>query len=129
MPNIDISEIAGGAVAEAAGIELQKVIENIADANTDPKKVREVTIKIKVRGDERRDIAMVEVQTNSKLIPSKPLETKFIIDRDSKGKVVGAELVSGTKDQMMIDNEGDLADDRGQKIQAENKVVNLRSQN
>jgi hypothetical protein len=44
------------------------------------------------------------------------------MDYDSNGKVTGAELKSGVKGQTFLDPEGDVADDKG------NKIINLKSQ-
>jgi len=88
-------------------------------------------LTLTIKADEQRDIASVVIETKSALVPAREVETKFVIDRDSKGKVVGAELKSGIKNQMMIDQDGDLADDRGNKVQtdkpaSEGKVVQFK---
>jgi hypothetical protein len=117
MPNlINLTEFADGAVAERVNIELQKALENLADPNTDPKKVRSITVKISMKGDEKRDLANVTVTATTKLAPAKDIETKIVLDRDGKGKVVGQELKSGVKGQTFIDPEGDVAEDTGEKI-------------
>jgi len=113
---IDLSTFAGGAVAERFNIELQRVIENIADPNTDPKKARTLILKLTIKADENRDVASVDIETKAGLVPAKPVVTKIVIDQDSDGNVVAAELKSGIKDQMMIDDDGDVADHTGRKI-------------
>jgi hypothetical protein len=65
MPNmIDLADFAGGAVSERFNQELKKVLENIADPNTDPKKARTVTVKVTLKADENRDIADVDISTS-----------------------------------------------------------------
>ncbi|MFB0841837.1 replication terminator protein [Paenibacillus oleatilyticus] len=118
---IDLTDLGGGAVGERFLYEMNKVLANIYDPNTDPKKVREVTLKIKLKGDENRDVLLTEIHATSKLAPTRPVETKIIMGLDNSGRVVGAELKSGVKDQMMIDNEGDVADDKGNKVVGFNK--------
>ncbi|MDQ0340246.1 uncharacterized protein YuzE [Caldalkalibacillus uzonensis] len=113
---IDLSNFANGAVAERFNQELAKVLENIADPNTDPKKARKLQLTLTIKADENRDIANVSIQTKTTLVPAKDIETKIIMDTDGEGNVVGAELKSGMKGQMYIDDEGDIADDRGQKV-------------
>lgn len=115
-PMIDLADFAGGAVAERFNIELQRVLENIADPNTDPKKPRKLILTLTVKADENRDIANVSIQTKTSLVPAKDIETKIVMDYDAKGNVVGAELKSGAKGQMFIDDDGEIADDRGNKI-------------
>lgn len=129
---IDINELSNGAVGERINIELQKVFENIQDPNTDWKKARKLTITITLNPDENRDIALVGVDAKPTLAPAKGVATKFVIDRDNQGKAVGAELVSGTKNQMMFDPDtGEVLDDKGKKFEAENasasnKVVQFK---
>lgn len=53
---IDLNSFADGALFERVNIELKKVLENIADPNTDPKKVRKINITIAVAGDQQRDV-------------------------------------------------------------------------
>lgn len=116
MSQIDLSSLAGGAVAERFNIELKKILENIADPNTDPKKARKLQLTLTIKADENRDIANVSIQTKAILVPAKEIETKIIMDRDSKGSVVGAELVSGVKGQLFITDDGEVADDKGKVI-------------
>ncbi len=56
MP-IDLSNLAEGAVHERFNQEFQKVIENLADPNTNPAKARKVTMIVTIKGDENRDVA------------------------------------------------------------------------
>ncbi len=86
--------LCGGAVLEALDIEVQKVLENIADPNTEAKKVREISLKIQVKPNEQRNMADVMVKTDCKLAPAAPIETSIIMERKGN-KVVGAELWSG----------------------------------
>lgn len=117
---IDLTDFAGGAVTERFNQELQKALENIADPNTDPKKSRTVTVKVTLKADENRDIADVDITTSSSLVAAKPVLTKILMDRDGKGKVVGAELKSGNRGQTYINEKDQVADDTG-------KVIDLRA--
>jgi hypothetical protein len=122
---IDLSNLAGGAIAERFNVELAKVLENIADPNTDPKQARSLTVKLTFKADEERDIANVSIETKTALASAKKLETKFVLDRDYLGNVVGAELIkSSHKDQIVIENPQETNDSRVvgfNKIQGGNK--------
>jgi hypothetical protein len=123
MPvSIDLTNFADGSVAEKFNQELQKVLENIADPNTDPKKVRKLTLTIKVAGNDKREVLDVQVESKAALVPAKAIETKLIMDYDNAGRVTGAELKSGIKGQTFLDTEGDVSDDVG------NKIINLKQQ-
>ena len=108
---LTLANMAGGAVLERFNIEMQKVITNIADPNTDPKKKRSVTIKVTVSPNEQRNMAVLDIETKPVLVPAMPVNTSIVIDRDKKGNVVAAELLSNHPMQRMIDTEtGEIVD-------------------
>ncbi len=114
---IDLNTFADGALAERANLELQKILENIADPNTDPKKARTLTLTISLAADDKRDVVLTNVVAKSKLSPAKPIETKLLMDLDNDGKVTGAELKSGIKGQTFVDiDTGEVLNDIGSKI-------------
>lgn len=123
MPKIvSLNEFANGAVLERFNVELQKILENINDPNTDPKKARKLTLTVTMKGDEERELATVSVQAKSTLAPAKDVETIIVMDYDSKGKVTGKELKSGIKGQTYFDEDG-VYEDTGEKI------IDFRKQN
>lgn len=114
---IDLNTFAEGALAERANVELQRILENIADPNTDAKKIRKLTLTITLSADDKRDVVLTNVVAKSTLAPAKQIEAKLIMDMDSQGKITGAELKSGVKGQTYYDTEtGEIQDDRGTKI-------------
>lgn len=118
MANIvDLNTFADGAVAERFNLELQRVLENFADLNTDPTAKRKINLVVTLAGDEARDVILVNVQAKTTLAPAKKLETKIIMDFDEKGQVIGQELKSGVKGQTFVDIEtGEIKEDNGSKI-------------
>lgn len=117
---INIQNLAGGAVAERIEHELKRIFENIKDPNTDATKVRKLSLNLTFKADAKRDLANLSFQAKPTLAPAISIETKILMDYDNQGQVIGAELKSGMKGQTYIDEEGDVADDKGQ------KVVNIR---
>lgn len=118
MPaNIDLNTFANGALSERANEELQKILENIADPNTDAKIKRKLTITITLKADNKRDVILTNVIAKSTLAPAEPIEAKILMDLDNDGKVTGAELKSGIKGQTFVDiATGEILDDKGSKI-------------
>jgi hypothetical protein len=113
---INLSSFAEGAVAERFNAELQKILENIADPNTDAAKVRKLTLTLSFKADEKRDIVVTSVQAKSALSPAKHIETKIVMDLDNRGNVTGAELKSGIKGQSYITEDGEVETDIGEKV-------------
>ncbi|WP_438497125.1 replication terminator protein [Paenibacillus sp. IHBB 3054] len=127
--DINIGMLAGGGVGERVNLEFQKVAENIQDPNTDWKATRKVTITVTLKPDQEREIALVSVDVKPSLAPAYGIATKLMFGIEGDGTVVAAELASGVKNQLMMDNDGDLADDTGEKIknnEAESNVSYLQ---
>ncbi|WP_227394213.1 replication terminator protein [Jeotgalibacillus aurantiacus] len=129
---IDFNSFADGAAAEKLNREIQRVLENIDDPNTDHKAKRTVTLTLSMTADEKRELVSTDVQVKSKLAPAKSVGSTLILGHD-KGKVIGAELKSGIKGQTYFNDAGDLADDKGNVIQGyeepqEENVVDFRAQ-
>jgi hypothetical protein len=114
---VDLNAFADGAVAERFNLELQKVLENFADLNTDPTAKRKINLVITLAGDEARDVILANVQAKTSLAPAKKLEAKIIMDLDDEGKVTGKELKSGVRGQTRVDLEtGEIQEDTGSRI-------------
>ncbi|MGC3792017.1 replication terminator protein [Priestia aryabhattai] len=130
MRIIDLNTFADGALAERLNIELQKVLDNITDPNTDPEKVRKVTLTMSLKSDDRRKVSNVSVVAKTTLAPARDIQTQLLMDFDVDGSTTGAELVSGEVGQNFIDKDDDDADDIGTKLEAapSNKIVDLRDQ-
>ncbi|AFQ19890.1 MULTISPECIES: hypothetical protein [Bacillus cereus group] len=115
MP-IDLNSFANGAVAERFDEEFERVLENMSDLNTDPKKPRTITLTLTITGDKKREVWDCQVQAKSKLAPTIEVGSKILMERDENGQIVGQELASGVKGQYYIDLEGDVANDVGEKV-------------
>jgi hypothetical protein len=111
--------MAQGAFMEQFHIELHKVLTNIKDPNTDPKKARKITLTATLKSDDDREVVSFSVQSAATLVPAKPLSTVILVDKAPDGTVVGAELKSGQKGQMFMDIDGKIKDDKG-------NIVNMR---
>lgn len=85
---VSLANLGEGAVIEAFDTELQRVLQNIVDPNTDAKQAREITLKVKIKPDSERSIGMVSIVATSKLAPAKPVESTILIG--SAGKLVTA---------------------------------------
>lgn len=130
---IDLNKLANGAASEKFNNEMQRVLDNIADPNTDFKKARTVTLTVTLKPNENRNLSDIKISVKSTIAPSHPVATEMLIGIDSKGKVTGKELMSGKEGQSYFDDKGDIRDDVGEKIEEEKpkdigpkKVVNFK---
>lgn len=87
---VSLDTLGNGAAMEMFGDELQRVLDNIIDPNTDPKAIREVTLKVKIKPDEDREMGNVTIATASKLAPVKSVDTIVFIGQ-VEGKAIATE--------------------------------------
>jgi len=117
---LNITTLAMGALQERAADEFQKILENIADRNTDWKKKRKLTIEVVAyaRSEKRNDVA-VDIVVKSSLAPYMPIATQLYIDKDGSGNVFAEEYTKGVmQGQVEIDMEtGEILRD--------NKIINI----
>jgi hypothetical protein len=82
---LSLGNIGGGVAEEKFAEELQKVLDNIVDPNTEEKAVREITIKVKLRPNGTRSHVDIFVSSASKLGPTKAYPTKAFVGRRTDG--------------------------------------------
>jgi hypothetical protein len=125
MDGLNILNMAKGALVEQAEIEIQKILENIADPNTDEKKTRKLSITVSFKPLDRESAA-IEVVTKSTVSPYKPVTTQVFIGRDNDGVVMAEEYIKGqVKGQMKV-----IDDDTGEIIEEQpepgsKKILNI----
>lgn len=95
---LSVETLYNGGVAEILMSELQKVVDNILDPNTEAKKERSVTLKMKIKPNEQRNTAEMKIETTSKICPSAPIETSIMIAKNIKtGEVYCEEICAGER--------------------------------
>ncbi len=114
---INLNDFADGALAQKVNRELQRVIENINDPNTNPTKTRTVTIKLQLTADEEREYIDTAIDVSSSVVGHKPAKAKMMMGKQD-GKVTARELVSGKKGQMFFDSsKGVVRTDVGETVE------------
>jgi len=75
----NLFDMANGGFNERIACEIPKILANIKDPNTDPKKARELTVKVKFTPLENRSMFSTTVTVTTKLQPTNPLSTSFLM--------------------------------------------------
>lgn len=78
---VTLENLANGGAVELWEHELQRVLQNIADANTNPTTVRQLTLKVSIKPTEERTAAAIAVEVTSKLAGSKPITSTLYMGR------------------------------------------------
>lgn len=88
---VTLASVANGAALELFDHELRRVISNIADVNTSPKKKREIHIKLVIQPSEDRGIGYINLEVTAKLAGVKPVEsTMYFGKKDGRFVAVQA---------------------------------------
>lgn len=127
---LNLSELANGAIQEKLDGELEKVFSNIHDPNTAAAAKRTVTIKLDFKPDETRKVISLSSDFTTKLAPVEGVSTTVLTGRDVvTGKVEARELKSVAPGQTYIDPEdGQPKTDVGQPIDVIEKEEASRQQ-
>ncbi|WP_018306298.1 hypothetical protein [Desulfitobacterium hafniense] len=105
--NVNILELAKGAIAEQIDIEVAKAMANIVDPNTDAKTARKLTVTITLKPDENRETISISAQAKAALAPIKPISTTLMVGIDRDGKPVAVEPTKQDHNQMQIFGESE----------------------
>ncbi len=130
MKNIDINilQLAQGAVQEKLDREFEKVFENIQDPNVKATAKRTITLKIDLVPDDVRQVVKTNVSATSKLAPTDPVATTILTGKDlTINKIEARELQSGVPGQTYIDEKGDLRTDTGEPVDVIEKETKKKS--
>lgn len=111
MQNMNIANIANGALVEQADIEIQRVIENIMDPNTNTEIKRKVTIVLEFKADDKREVSEVKFTTKSQLAPQKAITTRIAFDRNRNGNIITEELKKDMmRGQVHMNSDGEIVE-------------------
>lgn len=87
---ITLANLGGGAAVEKFEDELNKVIENILDPNTDPGAKRSIRLDVTIKPTSDRKFGQVDIVAAAKLAPAIAFETQAFFGR-VQGELVAYE--------------------------------------
>ncbi len=87
---LTLENLADGAAAQLFQSELDKVLRNIQDPNTDASAIRKVTLEVSFQPDEEREVGDVKIKASSKLAGLKGAKTRVFFGRHH-GELVATE--------------------------------------
>lgn len=86
--NVTLANLAGGTAVERFNLELQKVLQNIFDPNTDPKKKRKIKMVVTLIPTVDRDYATAQIDCESSLAPLESFSMPLYLGRGADGKPI-----------------------------------------
>lgn len=102
-PIKSLSDLMDGSVEERFNAELDKVWQNVFDPNTDPKKTRTLTLKVKIIPNERRDSCDFRVNVTSSLVSYTDMSQTVMLSVGADGTIMATERTGQVPGQLDID--------------------------
>ena len=101
----NLDELLDGALTERFNQEMDRVMANVFDPNTDAKAKRQIQIIIDIAPNEWRDAAEFKVTLKTKTVPADAITQTVFLYQDDDGKVVATERIRQIPGQIGIDGE------------------------
>ena len=98
-----LDELMDGALTERFNYEMERVLQNVFDPNTNPKAKRQIQIVIDIVPNERRDAAEFKVDVKSKVAPPMAVAQTVMLYQDDDGNVTATEITGQVPGQMDMD--------------------------
>lgn len=106
MERASILEMARGAIMEQVDGEISKIVDNIVDLNTDPKKKRQLVLTIDFAPSADRSVVSVSASAKSKLQQANSIQTSLYVGVDGKtGEVMATEMTPNVAGQVKFGGE------------------------
>lgn len=114
LTELKLETLAGGAALELFDRELQEVLKNIQDPNTEAEKARAIHVKVTLSPSEDRDRADVALEVKSKLAPPKPVKS-LVHMGEKDGRLVAVSYDPRQSDLFRETDEGIVPIERAEK--------------
>jgi hypothetical protein len=98
-----LDELMDGALTERFNREMDRVLQNVFDPNTDPEAKRQIQIIIEIAPNETRDAAKFKVDVKSETAPPVPMVQMCFLYQNDSGTVTAAEVTREVPGQMDMD--------------------------
>ena len=120
---LDLSQIGDGGLQEKVDKELEKVIANILDPNTEAKTARKLVITLTMKSDDTRQTVATAMEIKSTLAPQKAVATTILVGQEGD-QIYANELKSNMPGQIYFDDQATLRTDIGEPIEDIDKGIN-----
>ena len=101
-PIKSLSDLMDGGVEERFNDALNSIWSNVFDPNTNPSATREVTLKVKIKPNDRRDACDFKVDVSAKLAPHVPLTQTVMLQLNSDGTITATERTNQLPGQLDV---------------------------
>ena len=127
MRHFNLETFAGGELSRQINRDIEAVMRNVVDPNTDVKAKRKITVTIEFKPNDQRNFITTNVNSKPTLAPALGAVTALGVQQDLTSGVIDVAEIGSKMPEATVKVEGKTVDtETGEIMEKGSKVVDLR---
>ncbi len=127
MRHFNLETFAGGELSRQINRDIEAVMRNVVDPNTDVKAKRKITVTIEFKPNEQRNFITTNVNSKPTLAPALGAVTALGVQQDLTSGAIDVAEIGSKMPEAAVKVEGKTVDtETGEIMEKGSKVVDLR---